>query len=365
MTASPTKFQLFVSLSSGVNARARNYLKEHELWTEPAGLQGVHVTCCTGDRLREVCLAWLPLLQPADLTQIRCHVTTDRRPPSAGALMHSRDLQWLLDWLNGRWLRDLLRAERLVTYFQPIVHLHSRSEVFAVECLARGQHTDGSVIPPDQLFGTARATGQLAALDQAAQLTAVRTAARLQLESFVFVNFSPRCLTRSTATLEQTIQAAHRAGLSPDRLIFEVVESDQLEDISSLNRVLTKCREAGSRVALDDIGAGYNSLTLMAELRPDFIKIDRALVRGIDGDMFKRRVVSKLIELSRELNISTVVEGIETEAEWDWAVDQGAQYGQGYLLGLPSPDPPSGIMPRPAAEELPTLDPSLVSELLT
>ncbi|HEY6562928.1 MAG TPA: EAL domain-containing protein [Pirellulaceae bacterium] len=339
MAARQREFQVYVSLSDAVVGAGREHLVRSSAWRPHGALQDVYVTECCSDLLREECLAWIEHLQPGDVNRIRCHISTKSNLPSPGNLMHSRDLQWLLEWLNGRWLHELLARERLVTFFQPIVEVASRRRVFAFECLSRARGEHGELIPPDQLFQAARATGQLSALDVAAQFTAVRSAARQKLDTCIFINISPRCLDHSAEVLQRTISLSQEEGLPSDRLVFEVVESDKLDDLDLLMRVLQFCRSVGSRVALDDVGAGYNSLALMAEVRPDFIKIDRALIRGVDHDVFKCRVVSKLIELARDLRIATVVEGIETEAEWDWVHTQGAEYGQGFLLGRPCENP--------------------------
>lgn len=339
MTPHRREFHIYVSLSDAVVGPGREHLFKSSIWRPHPALRNVYMTQCSTDLLREECLDWIRCLQPGDLNRIRCHISTGTDVPTPGHLMHSRDLQWLMEWLNGRWLHELLERQRLVTFFQPIVELASRERVFAFECLSRARGEQGELIPPDQLFQAARATGQLSALDIAAQYTAIRSAARKGLETCIFINISPRCLDGSADILRRTIALSLDEGFPSERLVFEVVESEKIDDLQLLIQVLKFCRSVGSRVALDDVGAGYNSLALMAEVRPDFIKIDRALIRGVDHDLFKCRVVSKLIELARDLQIATVVEGIETEAEWDWASDQGAEYAQGFLLGRPSEEP--------------------------
>ena len=122
--------------------------------------------------------------------------------------------------------------------------------------------------------------------------------------------------------------------------VFEVVESDEISDIDSLMEITDHLRDAGCLLALDDVGAGYNSLNLVAQLKPDFIKIDMGLIRGVDDDVFKARVTAKLLELARELDVKTIVEGVETESEWRWAVQHGADFAQGYLFARPAPVPP-------------------------
>ncbi len=121
--------------------------------------------------------------------------------------------------------------------------------------------------------------------------------------------------------------------------MFEVVESDEISDIDRLLRILDFYREVGLRVALDDVGAGYSSLKLLARLKPDFIKLDMDLIRNVDRDVYKAQVASKLLELARELHVSTVVEGVETVGEWQWATEHGADFAQGYLFARPEPWP--------------------------
>ncbi len=139
---------------------------------------------------------------------------------------------------------------------------------------------------------------------------------------------------------ERTIEAALNSGIEPSRFVFEVIESDEITDLTKLLDILESCREAGCRVALDDVGTGYNSLQLMSQVRPDFIKLDMELIRDIDRDAYKSCVAGKLLELARELGVYTVVEGVETNGEWQWSVDHGADFSQGYLFARPAADPP-------------------------
>ena len=98
-------------------------------------------------------------------------------------------------------------------------------------------------------------------------------------------------------------------------------------------------------MALDDVGAGYNSLTLLTRLRPDFVKLDMELTRGVDRDRYKARVVGKLLEMARDIGARTVVEGVETDGEWVWARAHGADFVQGYLFARPATPPPVPVVP--------------------
>lgn len=278
-------------------------------------------------------------LNAGDLRAIRCRVFPTGTRPTLADLMHTNSLDWLLDQAEAAWLIEVLRGARLMTYFQPIVHSNDPSEIFAYECLLRGKQPDGKIIPPDRLFGAARTAGLLYHLDRVARLTAIETAARSQITTGVFINFNPRSVYDPVHCLQSTVKAIAASGIQPERFVFEVVESDEINDIDRLLRILDFYREVGLRVALDDMGAGYSSLKLLARLKPDFIKLDMDLIRNVDRDEYKAQVASKLLELARELKVCTVVEGVETVGEWQWATEHGADFAQGYLFARPEPWP--------------------------
>jgi EAL domain-containing protein (putative c-di-GMP-specific phosphodiesterase class I) len=137
--------------------------------------------------------------------------------------------------------------------------------------------------------------------------------------------------------LRSTVAAVHRAGLEPGRFVFEVMEADRLEDHVRLKKVLDAYRRDGFRVALDDLGAGWSTLNRIHRLQPDFIKLDRDLIREVNRDRVKDLVASKILEIGHGLGIRTVVEGVETQEELAWARARGADYVQGFLIARPGP----------------------------
>ena len=301
-----------------------------------AGVLAVHFPV---ERLQSVGGALSAALVNGDRSSTRCRILPQGSSPQAADLMQSQPLDDFLGWIEGQWLRDLLGHERLVTYFQPIVRCGATKTLFAHECLTRGIEPTGSIIPPDRLFGVARAAGQLVALDRAARLTAIATVARLGLCETIFINVNPRSILDPNDCVEGTLRAVLDLRLDPRQFVFEVVESDRLTDSEPLFRVLEQYREAGFRVALDDLGAGYSSLNLMADVKPDFVKVDRKLIQGIEHDPYKAQVAAKLLELARDLGVQSVVEGVETEAQWQWSREQGADFAQGFYFAPPLPMP--------------------------
>jgi EAL domain-containing protein (putative c-di-GMP-specific phosphodiesterase class I) len=260
-------------------------------------------------------------------------------------LLNTQPLTALLAGVRHRWLASMLREDRLVTHFHPIVRADDPTDVFGHECLVRGVKATGELVPPGVLFAAAREADLVAPLDRQARLTAIRSAARYGAGPHLFVNFKPSTIAGPEFGLRTAVRAVAEAGIAPGRVVFEAVESEEVRDVGRLVGLLNDYRTAGFRVALDDVGAGYNSLTLLTRLRPDYVKLDMGLTRGVDRDRYKARVVSKLLEMARDLGARTVVEGVETEGEADWARTHGADFVQGYLFARPASPPPVPAVP--------------------
>lgn len=285
------------------------------------------------------------LLTPAELQDTRALLIADGDAFSLSHLAEMQPLSTLTARGQGQWLLDLLRAERLVVHFQPIVAAAEPTRVFAYECLLRGQSEEGTLIYPNRLFSAALSADLLFQLDKAARLAAVRAAFENGLKERLFINFNPSAIYDPVFCLQTTTRAIADAGLSPEQVVFEVVESSQAQDEQHLLRILDFYRSRGFQVALDDFGAGYSSLNLLSKLRPDFMKLDMELTRGVDQDPYKAHIAAKLLELARGLGIRTIAEGIETEGEWRWAREQGADYMQGYLFARPAAPAPLPCFP--------------------
>lgn len=287
---------------------------------------------------------------PADLTEAEARGTRALVVRTGGAvtvadLLNTQPLATLLAGVRHRWLVEMLREDRLVTHFHPIVRADDPADVFGHECLVRGVGLSGQLVPPGELFAAAREADLVAPLDRQARRTAIRSAARLGVGPHLFLNFNPSTIAAPESSLRTAVRAAADANVAPDRVVFEVVESEEVRDVGRLVQLLNGYRSAGFRVALDDVGAGYNSLTLLTRLRPDFVKLDMELTRGVDRDRYKARVVGKLLEMARDIGARTVVEGVETDGEWAWARAHGADFVQGYLFARPATPPPVPVVP--------------------
>ena len=329
---------LFVAAPPAAQTRLRQTLAEAALDVVEvfSGVLAVHFSA---DRLQCIGGALSQTLVEADRDNTRCRLLPRGSSPAAAELMQAQSLSDFLAWVEGRWLDELLKAGRLVTYFQPIVRCAEPRVLFAYECLIRGTEAEGRIIPPDRMFAAARAAGQLVELDRAARLKAIESVARLGVSETVFINVNPRSMLDPCECVEGTLRAVLDLGLDPRQFVFEVVESDRIAESEPLLRILEYYREAGFRVALDDVGAGYSSLSLLAEVKPDFVKVDRKLIHGIERDDYKAQVAAKLLELARDLGVYSVVEGVETEAQCQWSSDHGAEFAQGFYFARPMPFP--------------------------
>lgn len=251
--------------------------------------------------------------------------------------------------VGAGWLREIIRSDRLTTHFQPIVHAGD-GRLFAYECLLRGVAEDSSLIGPGTIFEAAREAGMLFDLDRVARVKAIEEAARHDIRSNIFINFNPTSIYDPVYCLKSTMRAIESSGLDGSRIVFEVTESDEVRDPDHLYDTLAFYRNAGFKVALDDLGAGYSSLNLLSRLKPDFVKLDVYLTRDVESDPYKAMVANRLMELARDLEVRVVAEGIETEEQWLWFRERGAEYAQGYYFARPASPPPTSTQANPSRE---------------
>jgi len=214
--------------------------------------------------------------------------------------------------------------------FQPIVDMRDQS-LHAYEALVRG--IDGS--------GAASVLGRVNdqnryAFDQACRVKAVEWAARLQMPCLLSINFLPNAVYQAATCIRATLQAARRFNFPTERIIFEITESEQLVDKEHLKGIIDEYQRQNFKTAIDDFGAGYSGLNLLAEFQPDIIKLDMALVRGIDADPVRQAIVQGILGVCRVLNIEVIAEGIETVGELRLLQGLGIYLFQGYLFARPA-----------------------------
>jgi len=268
-------------------------------------------------------------------------VVTD--PPAEGAALTARLLTapTLAVELARRGVTvevGVLAEAEFWSVYQPIVSLADRS-VVAHEALLRGVVDDREVGGGD-LFFVAEQAGWLHRLDRIGRESAIAGAVPWLGDDNLFVNFNPTSIFRPQVCLASTERVVHDTGIAPEQLVFEVVESHAIADRGHLVSILDHYRSLGWRVALDDVGAGWSSLSLLAAVRPEVVKLDKALVQELPDDG-ARTVLKAVTDLAHQLGAVVVAEGIETERLADEVTALGADLGQGWLFGRPvRPEPP-------------------------
>lgn len=213
--------------------------------------------------------------------------------------------------------------------FQPIVDIVER-RVFSFEALVRGRANE----PAFQVLDRVPAHLKYR-FDEDSRVTAIALAARLGLGCHLNLNLLPQGLYASDGSVSRTLEAAHRHALPIDRVILEVTEGEVISDYVNLGKRLNEFRSMGLRVAIDDFGAGYSGLNMLADFQPDQIKIDMNLVRGIERHGPRQAIVRAIVQVCGDLGIDVIAEGVESLEEFGWFTDLGVRLFQGYLFARP------------------------------
>jgi len=223
------------------------------------------------------------------------------------------------------------------TAFQPIVDTGTRSAI-GFESLLRGP--EGTLLAdPSKLFNeVGYLPGEtLLTLDRACIDSAVRTAKNLPEKSLIFINIMGDTLIRMTSMLNEFLSLLGELQIDPSRIVFEVSETTNRELTEHISAVLQLLQRSGIRVALDDIGVRSPYLYHLLYLEPEFIKLDRIFVKGIDRDGRKQDLVHCMTSMAKTMGARLIAEGIETAQEFDVMKMLGVPMSQGFYLGRPQP----------------------------
>lgn len=223
---------------------------------------------------------------------------------------------------------EVMIAERdLEIVYQPAVRLDSPRIEF-VEALARFRSKPYE--PPNRWFAAAVRVGLGTELEMLAVELALEGLATLPVETTISINISPE-----TVLSPQFASAFEAAPL--DRIILEITEHDAVISYKELIGALEPLRKRGLRLAVDDTGAGYSTFRHILLIRPDMIKLDMSLARGIDADPARRALASALITFAREIGCELVAEGVETAGELASLRELGVTIIQGHIFARPGP----------------------------
>jgi diguanylate cyclase (GGDEF)-like protein/PAS domain S-box-containing protein len=262
-----------------------------------------------------------------------------RKTAPGSYLLHWRQSEEALGKLSlTTRLRKAVENRNWQLHYQPVVEL-AEGKMVGVEALIRWADPNGGLVQPGDFIPLAEEMGLIEAIgdwvvEELSRQAAAWRAEGLELE--VSFNLSPRQLWQPDLT-EKILEQLGAANLDPGSVIVEVTESAAMADPERTLRILRDLNNRGLRLALDDFGTGYSSFARLRYMPVDLLKIDRLFIRDVAHDRQAADMVRAIIQLAQSLGMTPLAEGIETEAEWRFLVDQGCRLGQGFYFCRPAP----------------------------
>ncbi len=256
-------------------------------------------------------------------------VTGDIIEELRGQLSSHRRAESRAQRFEKRIRRALEKEDHLTMVFQPIFSL--AGPAVGAEALARfrGPPKRG----PEHWFAEAGKVGLRRELELAAVKAALSALPSLPPDIYLSLNASPKTLL--SAGFRKLLQAQP----DPTRVVIEVTEHARIDDYDRLNKAFNRVRMLGVRLAVDDAGAGFASLRHILRLAPDFIKLDRTLIDGIESDRSRQALAAGLISFAERIDATIIAEGIEQPEEVDMLASLGVGHAQGFFLAAPGPLP--------------------------
>ncbi|MFC3126399.1 putative bifunctional diguanylate cyclase/phosphodiesterase [Pseudoroseomonas globiformis] len=232
-------------------------------------------------------------------------------------------------------LRDAVAREEIVPFYQPLRELRG-GRLVGLEVLARWQHPQRGTLPPSEFITQAEESGVVTPMFRSLLCQVCRDAVHWPTDLRFAFNLSPQQLQDPTMA-QEILLLAQEGGMDPRRLEIEVTETGIVRDVGTARRNLAELKAAGVTLALDDFGTGYASIAMLKALRVDRLKIDRSFIASMRSTPEDTRYVAAIIALATTLGLGTTAEGLEDEAAIHAVGQMGADLGQGYAYGRPSP----------------------------
>ncbi|MEH7391165.1 EAL domain-containing protein [Bacillus sp. JJ1503] len=247
-------------------------------------------------------------------------------------------------------LQELMQKGKVDTVFQPILCL-KEGKTLGFEILNRPK--------PTKLFPTTEKFYEYVGKSNDVFMIE-RFLRNLSLERFsdqvkgfqptstplVFLNIQPQVLADPAYRSGITLELLERYNLCPEQIVLELTEKEAVTNYSQFERIIDHYRQQGFRIAVDDAGTGYNSLQTLIYIKPEFIKVDKSLIRKIDEHPEKQHLVELLLDFALQSNTQIVAEGIESLSELNYLRKVGVHMGQGFALGKPNPELINGKLPH-------------------
>ncbi|MDX1706740.1 EAL domain-containing protein [Pseudidiomarina sp.] len=229
------------------------------------------------------------------------------------------------DCLSGRDLGFEIRMA-----FQPIVDL-KKQKIIGYEALVRGPEGQGAGWVFERINDENRYY-----FDQACRVKAIETATRLGCDCLLSINILPNAVYNPDTCIQATIEAADLYGFDLNNLMFEMTEGEEISDKEHLQDIFQSYSKRGFYTAIDDFGSGFATMNWLTHLRPDFLKLDMALIRDIDKKPGQQHEVQQALAQCLLQGTHVLAEGIESKAELDYLLSIGIRYFQGYYFARPA-----------------------------
>ena len=279
-------------------------------------------------------------------SQLPAGISVEIRNPQYGVLKQlrrlvesaRRDCQNDIENARRATRQELLETildHRIYSVYEPIVEVESKT-VFGYEALARGP--EGSALhSPVALFTSAEEHELVFELDCVCRESGLRGAVDFPTGTKLFLNIRPTTIHDPAFKEDKLIETLERRDLAPTDVVFEISEQESISSFGAFREMRDYYRSLGFQFALDDTGSGYAGLEELLEIEPDYIKIDRSMVSGVDQDPARQNMLAALLQLADKMGALVIGEGLDTLEELDMLGRLGIRFGQGWLFGRPTP----------------------------
>jgi EAL domain-containing protein (putative c-di-GMP-specific phosphodiesterase class I) len=238
-----------------------------------------------------------------------------------------------LDMLaDSLWLGEAMLEDRVVSYMQPM--LDKRGKVFGYEAFARVETEGGAPIGGGKIIEASKGLNAHYILDRHLHVKAVTSFISSDLEGFLFINFVPGFIHRPEKYLEGLTDAAKFQGMPAKQIVLDFTRSESPNDLTQMKAIFDYCRSKGYSLSLDDISSTALAKKILDTIRPDFIKLDIALVRGA-LKASEQRTIAELVSLAHSVGVTVAAEGVESQEIHNELIKAGVDLFQGYLFSPP------------------------------
>jgi len=232
-----------------------------------------------------------------------------------------------LEWSSK--LKIALQEDRVVPFFQPILNNKTR-RIEKYEALVRLIDSDGSVVSPIMFLGVAKRTKQYLEITKRVIKKSFEVFKDNDFEFSINLTMEDIVNDEIIEILEDIVKDRYK-----NRVLFEIVESEGIENIEKVTKFIMKSKECGCKIAIDDFGTGYSNFEYLIKMSPDCIKIDGSMIKDIDIDIDREEIVKTIIDFAKKRGLKTIAEFVSSKEIFDKVVELGIDYSQGYYIGVP------------------------------